>query len=162
MSRWHLYRQYLSWQLFSISWIAQLFLAQFWPNFFGALIFSDQNSFWPKIVLDPKFFGNQFFRPKMFRTKLFWTQIFFDCKLFQDNFKDDFTLTKHSSTQLGTTLPQLVLNYDYVLHEQLICKVLWASEFVFILTVYFQYYLGLPSISCTTVVYNDILGWNRT
>ena len=41
-------------------------------------------------------------------TKLFWTQNFFDSKLCQDKFKDDFTSTKLSSTQLGTTQPQLV------------------------------------------------------
>ena len=89
---------------FSISWIAQLFLTQFWPNFLGALIFSDQNSFWPKIFLDPKFFGL-----KKVLTKLFWTQNFFDSKLFQDKFKDDSTSTKLSSTQLGISQPQLVL-----------------------------------------------------
>ena len=134
MSRWHLYRQYLSWQLFSISWIAQLFLTQFWPNFLGALIFSDQNSFWPKIFLDPKFFGNQLFRPKIFREPIlldpnfldirkFWSnffehKIFFDSKLFQGNFKDDFTFTstKLSSTLLGTTQPQLVSSL-FMLHS---------------------------------------------
>ena len=30
-------------------------------QFLGALIFSDQNSFWPKIFLEPKYFGNQVF-----------------------------------------------------------------------------------------------------
>ena len=113
MSRWHLYRQYLSWQLFPISWIAQLLLTKFWPNFLVALIFSHQNSFWHKNVLDPNFLGTNFLDPKFFRlkkvvTKLFWTQNFFDSKLFQDNFKEDLTSTKLSSTQLGTTQPQLV------------------------------------------------------
>ena len=73
MSRWHLYRQYLSWQLFSISWIVQLFLTQFWTNFLGALIFSDQNCFWPKIFLDPTFFGLKKFWPNFFEQKMFLT-----------------------------------------------------------------------------------------
>ena len=66
---------------------------------------------------------------KIFRTQYFWIIFginipnfnsvnlgpfievlpnFFDSKLFQDNFKDDFTSVKLSSTQLGTTQPQLV------------------------------------------------------
>ena len=93
MSPWHLYRQYLCWQLFFISWIAQLFLTQFWPNFVWVLIFLDQNSFWPKIFLDPKYLGHNIsldqnfssqilFDPKSFWPNIFWEPICLEPKFF--------------------------------------------------------------------------------
>ena len=109
MSRWHLYRQYLSWQLFSISWIAQLFLTQFWPNFLGALIFSDQNCFWPKIFLDPTFFGLKKFWPNFFEQKMFLT---LNC------FKTNSKMTSHQPNlvllSLALLSPSLLILYYYV------------------------------------------------
>ena len=129
---------------------SSVFTGLIWPNFWGAFIFSDRNSFWPNIFLDPKYLGHNisldqnfssqiFFDPKSFwpnifwepiclepkffglikvLTKLFWPQNFFDSKLFQDNFKDDFTSTKLRFTQLGTTQPQLVILFCRVLIPQ--------------------------------------------
>ena len=107
MSRWHLYRHYLSWQLFPITWIAQLLLTKFWPNFLVALIFSHQNSFWHKNVLDPKFLGTYFLDPTFFRlkkvlTKLFWTQIFLTVNCFK-------TTTNITSHQPNLVLLSLAL-----------------------------------------------------
>ena len=99
-----------------------------WVLIFWTKILFDQNFFRHKIFGTQYFFGPKLFKPNFFDPKSFWPNIFWEpiclepkffglikvlTKLFwqQDIFKDDFTSTKLSSTQLGTTQLQLVLVY---------------------------------------------------
>ena len=93
LSWWHLSRQYVAWELLSISTISQLLLTWFWPNFLDPIIWEAFNfveqSFWTKLLLTQffcLFWTYNLVYSKFFRANIFGVNIFLDLHLFYHEF----------------------------------------------------------------------------